>query len=208
LGSLLNHPNLVPLVDTGPDSGTPWLAMEYVDGQRMDEYLRLHGPLPVPEVIRIARASAAAMAHAHAHGVVHRDLKPGNVMLLEGEVKVMDFGIARTLDSETLTTTYAFLGTPLYAAPEVQFKTQVGAAADCYSLGIMLFEMLAGRAPFRGETPFEILDQHRSAPLPDLRALRPDVPEGLVAAIERLCAKKPEERLEEVALVEILDGLI
>lgn len=207
LGALLNHPNLVRLVDPGPENGTPWLAMEFVDGQRMDQFLRERGPLPVSEILGFARAIASAMAHAHAHGVVHRDLKPGNVMLLDGNVKVMDFGIARTMDSETLTTTYAFLGTPLYAAPEVQFKTQVGPAADCYSLGIMLFEMLTGQPPFKGETPFEILDKHRTAPLPDLAALRPDAPEGLLRLVERLCAKNPEERPEEAEVIRILEAL-
>ncbi len=207
LGRLLDHPNLVHLVDPGPSIGSPWLAMEYVDGQRMDQFLRERGPLPVAEILRLGRALASAMAYAHAHGVVHRDLKPGNVMLLDGQVKVMDFGIARTMDSQTLTTTYAFLGTPLYAAPEVQFKSQVGPAADGYSLGIMLFEMLAGHPPFTGETPFEILDQHRAAPFPDLRALRPDAPEVLVRLLERLCAKQPEERPEDMEVFETLEGL-
>ena len=207
LGSLLNHPNLVRVVDPGPESGAPWLAMEYVDGQRLDHLLRERGILPLTEVLTIVRAIASAMAHAHAHGVVHRDLKPGNVMLVNGQVKVLDFGIARTMDSETLTTTYAFLGTPLYAAPEVQLKSQVGPAADCYSLGIMLFELLAGHPPFSGETPFEILDKHRSAVLPDLATLRPDIPAALRELVERLCAKRPEDRPDEMEVIQILEGL-
>ncbi len=201
LGSLLDHPNLVRLVDPGPEQGTPWLAMEYVDGQRLDQYLREKGPLPLREALGFVRAIAAAMAHAHALGVVHRDLKPANVMLLDGQVKVMDFGIARTLDSETLTTTYAFLGTPLYAAPEAQLKTHVGPAADRYSLGVILFHMLAGVPPFQGETPFQILDGHRSAPAPRLDTLRPDVPAALVELVASLLEKEPSLRPEDEALL-------
>ena len=207
LGTLLDHPNLVRLLNHGPDRGLQWLVMEFVSGERLDQRLKASGPLPIAEVLRLGREIASAMAHAHALGVVHRDLKPSNVMLADGRAKVMDFGISRRMDAETLTTTYAFLGTPLYAAPEAQLKTQVGPASDRYALGIMLFEMLAGRPPFSGETPFEILDQHRSAALPDLRALRPDTPAALADLVLRLSAKDPADRPEDAELLDLLGRL-
>lgn len=194
LGALMDHPGIVRLVDPGPLEGPAWLAMEYVEGQRLDHYLAGRGPLPLEEALRLGREIAAAMAHAHGRGVVHRDLKPANIMLVEGRVKVMDFGIARQMDAETLTSTYAFLGTPLYAAPEAQMRTCIGPEADRYSLGILLFELLAGQPPFEGHTPFEILDHHRRTELPDLQALRPDVPPALADLVTRLCQKDPDLR--------------
>jgi serine/threonine-protein kinase len=207
LGTMLDHPNLVRLLDPGPESGTPWLAMEYISGRRLDERLRAEGPPPLAELLRIASQIAGAMTHAHGLGIVHRDLKPGNVIFDGDQAKVMDFGISRIVDSNTLTTTYAFLGTPLYAAPEAQLKRQVGPAADRYAFGIMLFELLTGHPPFQGETPFEILDQHRTLPLPDLAALRPDAPGDLVALVERLCRKDPEARPGDDEVLETLARL-
>ena len=207
LGSRLDHPCIVRLLDPGPEEGTPYLAMEYVSGRRLDQVLREDGPPALPDLLRLAREIADGMAYAHAHGVVHRDLKPGNILLAGDRVKIMDFGISRVVDSETLTTTYAFLGTPLYAAPEAQTKTQVGPAADRYSFGVLLFELIAGHPPFSGETPFEILDQHRGAALPDLRTLRPDAPEPLVGLIERLCRKDPDQRPDDDEVLGTLAGL-
>jgi hypothetical protein len=207
LGAMLVHPNLVRLVDPGPAAGTPWLAMEYVSGQRLDQKLRAESPLPLPELLAIALEIAQGMASAHSHGIVHRDLKPSNVMLSPEGVKIMDFGISRIMDTETLTTTYAFLGTPLYAAPEAQLKTQVGPAADRYAFGIMLFEMLAGHPPFTGETPFEILDQHRGRAMPNLQALRPDLPPELTSLVTRLCHKAPEDRPEDSEVIHFLERL-
>lgn len=207
LGTLLDHPAIVRLLDPGPVEGIPYLAMEYVSGRRLDQVLREDGPPALPDLLRLAREIAAGMAYAHAHGVVHRDLKPGNILLAGDRIKIMDFGISRVVDSETLTTTYAFLGTPLYAAPEVQTRTQVGPAADRYSFGILLFELLAGRPPFTGETPFEILDQHRRTPLPDLGVLRPDAPDVLVDLVERLCRKDPAQRPEDAEILAVLSGL-
>lgn len=194
LGSLLEHPNIVRLLDQGPQDDSPWLAMEYVEGRRLDVHLKEKGPLSLQDVTGLAGQMASAVAHAHGKGVIHRDLKPSNVMIVGAQAKVMDFGIARIMDSETLTTTYAFLGTPLYAAPELQMKTQVGPAADWYSFGIMLFELIAGHPPFQGETPFAILDQHRRGVLPDLRTIRPEAPEALVGLVERLTEKDPALR--------------
>ena len=207
LGAMLDHPNLVRLLDPGPESGPPWLAMEYISGPRLDQKLREGGTPTLPEFRRIALQIAGAMAHAHSLGIVHRDLKPGNVIFEGDQVKVMDFGISRIVDSNTLTTTYAFLGTPRYAAPEAQLKAQVGPAADRYAFGIMLFELLAGHPPFDGETPFEILDQHQKAPLPDLAALRPDLPAVLVDLIERLCRRNPEQRPGDNEVIQILEQL-
>lgn len=207
LGAMLDHPNLVRLLDPGPDAGPPWLAMEYIPGRRLDQKLHEEGPPPLPEFHRIALQIARAMAHAHSLGIVHRDLKPGNVIFEGDQAKVMDFGISRIIDSNTLTTTYAFLGTPRYAAPEAQLKAQVGPAADRYAFGIMLFEMLAGHPPFDGETPFEILEQHQRKPLPDLAALRPELPERLVDLVQRLCLKDPGQRPEDEEVIRTLEQL-
>jgi hypothetical protein len=207
LGARLNHPNLVRLVDPGPSEGQPWIAMEYVEGKRLDVLLK-EGLIPLKDALQIALGMAEGLAYAHAEGVVHRDLKPANVILDATGVRIMDFGIARVMDAETLTTTYAFLGTPRYAAPEAQLKTTVGPASDRYSLGIILFEMLIGHPPFQGETPFELLDQHRRAPLPDLAALREELPVELVRLVNRLVAKEPDERPEDAELVRSLRDIL
>ncbi|MDR3669263.1 MAG: protein kinase [Holophaga sp.] len=200
LGALLDHPNLVRLLDPGEDESTSWIALEYVPGPTLEAYLKEHGPLPVAEAVAIALGIAEAIAYAHTRSVVHRDLKPSNVILSKQGPKVMDLGIARDLDSAALTTTFAFLGTPLYAAPEAQLVAKVGPAADRYSLGVILFEMLAGRQPFQGETPFAIMAQHRSAPVPDIQAWRP-VPPALARLLERLLDKEPDQRPEDGELV-------
>lgn len=207
LGSELQHPHLVRLIDPGAPEGQPWLAMEFVEGKRLDVRLKETGPMALPELFSIAKGIASGVAYAHGKGVVHRDLKPANIMLSPEGVKIMDFGIARVMDAETLTTTYAFLGTPRYAAPEAQLKTAVGPASDGYALGIMLFEMLTGQTPFQGETPFEILDRHRTDALPDLRPLRPDAPEALVALVEALCAKDPAQRPSDAEVLAALNRL-
>lgn len=204
LGALLSHPHLVRILDPGQEQGRPYLAMEYLRGQGLDERLAREGALPLAEGVAIARALAEAMTHAHAHGVVHRDLKPGNVMLTDQGPKVMDLGIARVMDAATVTSTYAFLGTPLYAAPEAQLKTHVGPAADRYSLGVILFHMLTGEVPFTGETPFEILHRHRTeGPVPPSR-LRPEIPAVLDRLVLRLLDKEPDQRPEDGEILRIL----
>ena len=205
LGTMLNHPNLVRMLDPGPETGPPWLAMEYISGLRLDQRLRENGRPQLAECLRIALQVSGAMAHAHSLGIVHRDLKPGNVIFDGEQAKVMDFGISRIVDSTTLTTTYAFLGTPRYAAPEAQLKAQVGPAADRYAFGIILFEMLAGHPPFDGETPFEILEQHQRAPLPDLALLRPELSASLVALVHGLCQKNPDQRPTDEDVIRILE---
>lgn len=203
LGATLDHPNLVRVLDPGPEGASSWMAFEYVEGPVLEALLAQEGLLPMPLVLDIALAVAEALAHAHAHGIVHRDLKPANI-LMSRPIRVMDFGIARLMDTQTLTTTYAFLGTPRYSAPEAQLKTGVGPAADRYSLGILLFEMLVGHPPFEGDTPFEILERHRRDPLPDLRKLRPEVPEALARLVSRLARKEPDERPEDAEVLQRL----
>ncbi|MBI1751089.1 MAG: protein kinase [Acidobacteria bacterium] len=204
LGALLVHPHLVPILDPGQEGGRPYLAMEYLRGQGLDERLGQEGALPLAEALGIARAVAEAMTHAHTHGVVHRDLKPGNIMLTDQGPKIMDLGIARVMDSATVTSTYAFLGTPLYAAPEAQLKTHVGPAADRYSLGVILYHMLTGEPPFTGETPFEILHRHRTeAPAPPSR-LRPGVPPAVERLVLRLLDKEPDQRPEDSEILRVL----
>ncbi len=211
VGAMLKHPNIVSILDAFPGgaspSDPPWIAMEYVEGMTLDAHMRAEGPLPIGECISIGLDLAEALAHAHTFGVVHRDLKPANVMLQQERARVMDLGIARVLDSATVTSTYAFLGTPGYAAPEAQKRSHVGPAADRYSLGIILFEMLTGTPPFEGETPFEVLDHHRAYPLPDIRAVRKDVPPALIRLVERLAQKDPDLRPEDLEVIKILKEL-
>jgi serine/threonine-protein kinase len=210
LGARLIHPNLVRILDPGQEGGRPYMAMEYLPGISLEARLAL-GALPLEEAVTIALGVTEAMLYAHAHGVVHRDLKPGNILLTNQGPKVMDLGIARIMDSATVTSTYAFLGTPLYASPEAQLKTHVGPAADRYSLGVILFHLLTGRPPFQGETPFEILDRHRRDQPPDLALLRPDTPLALARLVTRLLNKEPDQRPEDSevrrVLLEVASGL-
>lgn len=203
LGARLIHPNLVRILDPGQEGGRPYMAMEYLPGVSLETRLAV-GALPLEEAVGIALGVTEAMLYAHAHGVVHRDLKPGNILLTNQGPKVMDLGIARIMDSATVTSTYAFLGTPLYASPEAQLKTHVGPAADRYSLGVILFQLLAGRPPFQGETPFEILDRHRRAQPPDLAHLRPDTPPALARLVARLLDKEPDQRPEDSEVRRVL----
>ena len=206
LGALLEHPRIVRIVDPGPREGDPWLAMHFVRGTTLESFLRTHPALPIPQVIHIASDIAEAIAYAHTKGVVHRDLKPANIMIGETGAVVMDFGIARVLDT-TMTATTMFIGTPTYSAPESIVNPRVGPPADRYALGIILFEMLTGHPPFAGDTTFQILDAQRNQPLPDINALRPDTPPRLLRLVQRLCAKHAEERPEDGEAQTILASL-
>jgi hypothetical protein len=196
LGAALDHPGICKVLASSADPEDPWLAMDYCRGVTLEAHLRQHGPLPLDQALRLAAEIAAAMAYAHANSVVHRDLKPANIMLEEAGVRVMDFGIARVLDT-TRTTSTMFIGTPAYAAPESLQNPQVGPPADRYALGLILFEMLAGRQAFQGHSPFQVLEAHRTQPLPSLAALRPGLSVPLLNLVERLCHKLPAERPED-----------
>jgi serine/threonine-protein kinase len=206
LGSLLDHPRVVKILDPGPSDGALWLAMAFIRGTTLEAFLAGKGPLPVAQAVSIAADIAEAAAYAHGKGVVHRDLKPANIMLNDDGAVVMDFGIARMLDA-ALTSSTMFLGTPLYCAPEGIMGGRVGPPADRYALGMMLFEMLAGHPPFHSDTLYRILEAQRFDPLPDLASIRPFTPPRLVRLVERLCAKQPEERPEDMEMLAILGAL-
>jgi eukaryotic-like serine/threonine-protein kinase len=193
----LNHPNIVSVYDTGDQSDVHFIVMEYIEGRTLRDVIRGEGPLLPERAAEIGEAVARALSTAHQAGLVHRDIKPGNIMLTrDGEVKVMDFGIARTSTGDTLTQTAAVLGTASYLSPEQAQGHSVDARSDLYSLGCVLYEMLTGRAPFTGDSPVAIAYKHvREDPLPPSH-LNPDVPPTLDAVVLKCMAKNPANRYE------------
>ncbi|HEX6676465.1 MAG TPA: Stk1 family PASTA domain-containing Ser/Thr kinase [Actinomycetes bacterium] len=196
----LSHPNIVGVWDTGVEGGTNFIVMEYVEGRTLRDLLRIGGPPPADRAVGIAADVCDALAAAHARGLIHRDVKPGNVMLTgDGTVKVMDFGIARATSSQTLTQTHAVIGTAQYISPEQVEGRQVDARSDLYSVGCMLYEMLTGRVPFSGESPVAIAYRHvREDPVPP-RRIDPRIPPAFEAITMRAMAKNPDHRYQSAA---------
>jgi hypothetical protein len=206
LGEQLHHPRIVRIFEADEHDGRPFLAMELLAGRTLKQALRDEGPFPVRRAVQIAADIAEALDYAHVKGVVHRDLKPENVMVLpDGGIKVMDFGIARLAGQEGLTSSQFFLGTPLYAAPEMIEPRSIDHRVDLYSLGVIVFEMLQGTVPFSADSPFKVLQMHQREPLPPREALTRPVPEAVWNVVERLCAKSPADRYPsaEALLVEL-----
>ncbi len=194
----LNHHNIVGVHDFGEDEGQYFMVMEYVDGPTLRDVIRGDGPMAPERAIAIAAAIAAALAAAHAKGIIHRDVKPANVLIASatGTVKVADFGIARAADNaqEGLTMPGAVMGTATYLSPEQAQGIQVDARSDIYSLGMVLYEMLAGRAPFKGDTPVAVAYKqlHEVPPAPS--ALNSAVSPALDALVARALSKDPDQR--------------
>jgi hypothetical protein len=206
IGHTLYHPNIVRIYEQGEVSGVPYFTMEYLKGETLHHVLRARGALPTPETCRIVFQVAEALDYAHLKGVIHRDLKPSNVMMLsDGGLKVMDYGIARARQFGGLTTTGAFMGTPDYVAPEIAEGTGTDARSDLYSLGVVFYEALTGRKPFVGDTPFDTLRKHVSEPPPPPSSHWPGTPPELEAIVLRLLAKDPKDRYPsaEALLVEL-----
>ena len=192
----LSHPNIVSIYDRGQAEGTYYIAMEYLEGRTLKELLIARGPTPLAVAIDYARQILSALGFAHRHGIVHRDIKPHNVVVApDGRLKVTDFGIARSGTSQ-MTETGSIIGTAQYLSPEQAKGAPVTPASDIYSVGIVLYEMLTGLVPFTGDTPLEIAMKHLSTtPLPPSEA-RPDVPHELDSIVLRALAKNPEDRYQ------------
>ena len=193
----LNHPNIVGIYDWGQEDGTYFIVMEYIEGRSLAEILRSEGPIDPDRAVEITADVAAALSFAHRGGLVHRDVKPGNVLVTSsGQVKVADFGIATAANAgdANLTKTGLVMGTATYFAPEQAQGKPVDPRSDLYSLGVVLYEMLAGEPPFKGDNPVAIAYQHVQQPPPGLRARGVPVPEALEAITLKLLAKNPAHR--------------
>ncbi|HVA49942.1 MAG TPA: SUMF1/EgtB/PvdO family nonheme iron enzyme [Pirellulales bacterium] len=206
----LEHPNIVRALDAGEHDGTHYLVMEYVDGLDLSHVVKGHGPLAVADACELVRQTAAGLQSAHEHALVHRDVKPSNLMLTAaGQVKVLDLGLALLLaeqpGGDELTGTSQMMGTADYCAPEqVGDSHTVDIRADIYSLGCTLYKLLTGHAPFSGQqfdTAMKKLMAHISQPVRPVRELRPDVPQGLAAVLDRMLAKQPAARYSTPAEV-------
>ena len=198
----LCHPNAVAVFDAGEADGYLYIVMELVEGRSLATVLAESEPLDLAQATAIAASVLAALGQAHSAGIVHRDVKPSNIMVsYGGVVKLLDFGIARRLDdlAGEVTAAGEIVGTPKYLAPEQIEGRPTSPATDVYAVGVVLYEMLAGVAPFNGDSPVATALAHTTAPVPDVRALRPDVPNGLAMAIGRAMAKDPVDRFADAA---------
>ncbi len=191
----LNHPNIVSVYDRGQSDGQWYIAMEYLEGHTLKDEIVERAPLREAEAARIASQVCSALSFAHRRGVIHRDIKPQNVMVLpDGRVKVTDFGIARAQNTSQMTEVGSIVGTAQYLSPEQARGLAVGPQGDIYSLGVVLFEMLTGQVPFTGGSAVEIAMRHVSERPPDVRRLNASVSSGMAQVVERALAKDPAQR--------------
>src|ERR1700704_424506 len=194
----LSHPHIVGVIDAGEDESRPYIVFGYVGGETLKERIRRLGRLPIAEAVAYAIEISRALGAAHARHIVHRDVKPQNVLIdEEGSAKVTDFGIARTLDEEGLTADGRVLGTTDYVSPEQALGQSVTGQSDLYSLGIVLYEMLTGQVPFSGETPVAVAMRHVREQVPDVQALRPEVSAATASVVDRAVAKDLDYRYHD-----------
>jgi eukaryotic-like serine/threonine-protein kinase len=196
----LQHPNIVTVIDRGEAEGRQYIVFEYIDGENLKELVVRKGRLDVREALEIALEVARGLAFAHGQGLVHRDVKPQNVLLNgDGRAKVTDFGIARSVDVDGMTQTGTVLGTSNYIAPEQASGNRVDAQTDVYALGVVLYELLAGEVPFPGESFVAVAMKHVHEPPPNLLDVRGDVPLRVAAAVDRALEKDPGQRFPTMA---------
>ncbi len=194
----LNDPHIVRLVDYGNDSSIYFILMHHVDGQNLKWFIQTYGPMELPRALNYTLQIAEGLEAAHKQGVVHRDMKPQNILISnKGQVKIADFGLSRSMDSPTITTSDKFMGTAYYSAPEqVQSGHTADTRADLYSLAVILFESLAGHPPYMGDSVVDIVFKHLNDPIPSIRRERQDVPAELDTFLRRALAKTPRERFQ------------
>jgi serine/threonine-protein kinase len=197
----LSHPNVVTVIDRGEHEGRQFIVFEYIEGENLKQLIQRRGPAPVVTSLELARQIAQALSFAHQQGLVHRDVKPQNVLLNgNGTAKVTDFGIARSLDVQHgVTQTGTVLGTSDYIAPEQAQGQTVDEQTDVYSLGVVMYELLTGEVPFPGESFVAVAMRHINEPPPPLRDKRPDVPPRVEAMVQRAMAKSPRDRFASMA---------
>ncbi|MFZ9762590.1 MAG: protein kinase domain-containing protein, partial [Candidatus Nanopelagicaceae bacterium] len=197
----LNHPGIVSVYDSGkedsPSGAMPYIVMEYVEGKTLRELVNKGERFALNRAVEITEGILIALQYSHKNGIIHRDIKPGNIMITDnGDVKVMDFGIARALadTGATMTSTWNIIGTAQYLSPEQATGTQADARSDLYSVGCLLYELLAGRPPFTGDTPVAIAYQHVSAPLLPITEIQESLDPALNAFFSIALAKDANER--------------
>jgi serine/threonine-protein kinase len=191
----LSHPNIVTVIDRGEENGRQFIVFELIEGENLKELVSRGGPLPVGRVLELGLEIGRALAFAHAQGLVHRDVKPQNVLLNDdGLAKVTDFGIVRSLDAVGQTETGTVLGSSHYIAPEQARGERVDAQTDVYSFGVVLYELLAGEVPFPGDSFLSVAMKHVNEPAPSVLERRPDAPLRLATLVERCMAKLPPDR--------------
>lgn len=212
--SRLKHPNVITLYDFGVSpSGQPYLVMDYLQGVSLADVIKKDGHVGVDRSIKIFKQACSALQHAHQQGVIHRDLKPGNIMLIETEdekdfVKVVDFGVAKLMagedEAQRLTQTGEVCGSPVYMSPEQCMGQKLDARSDVYSMGVVIYEALTGRLPLLGKSMVETMSKHISEMPPAFNAVRPDlyIPERLETVVFRALAKNPDDRLQSMEALE------
>ncbi len=200
IGASLQHPHILPLFESGEAAGLLYYSMPYVEGETLREKLRRETQLALNDALSIAEQVSDAVAFAHNHNVVHRDIKPENILLTDGHATVADFGVARAISEaggEELTGSGIAVGTPTYMSPEQALASaDIDQRSDVYSLGLVVYEMLAGEPPFTGPTPVAVLARHANEKVPPLEVLRPNVPSGVVVVIEKALEKVPADRYQ------------
>jgi serine/threonine-protein kinase len=199
IAASLDHPNIIPIHRFGRTARCLWYTMKYIRGRSLEELLRDVGPLDLHDCFGLVEQVAGALHYAHRRDVVHRDMKPANVMLDEnGWAYVCDFGVAKALGNPRLTQTGGTLGTPLYMSPEQLYGKPLDGRSDQYALAVLTFELLTGHNPFAADSVGEIIQKHCSAVPPSIRAFRPDLPVGVAEGLARALQKRPEDRFDDV----------